>query len=55
MESLSIEEMYDINGGATITSSMINAITKAVGTLYKIGQSVGSSIRRVISGKVCSL
>lgn len=55
MNIMTNNEMYNVTGGAAITSSMINAITKAVGTIYKIGQSVGSSLRRVIGGNFCSL
>ena len=55
MKVLNNNEMYNIVGGAAIGSSLINAITKAVNTIYTIGQSIGSSLRRVVSGSYCSL
>ena len=47
-------EMEKIIGGA-ITSSFINAITKAVNALYNIGKETGSAIRRIINGKYCPI
>lgn len=48
------EQMKYICGGA-ITSAMLNAITKAVNTIYEFGVQVGSSLRRLIKGKYCSI
>ena len=47
-------EMKNINGGS-LTSAMINAITKAVNTIYELGRQTGSSIRRLITGKYCKI
>lgn len=55
MLKINDNEMLNIIGGASIGYSLINAITKAVNTVYSIGQSIGSSLRRVMSGKYCSL
>ena len=44
------EEMQEINGGG-ITSSMINAISKGINTLYELGKQTGAALRRIISGK----
>ncbi len=52
MIELKKEEMYLVEGGA-ITSSFINAITKTATFIYNLGQSVGSSIRRLWGGKYC--
>lgn len=46
------DELEKISGGA-IASSMINAITKAVNTIYTLGKQVGSSFRRVVSKTYC--
>ena len=51
---LNKEEMRNITGGA-ITSAMINAISKAVNTIYELGRQTGSALRRIISGKYCSI
>lgn len=48
------EEMRNITGGS-ISSAMINAITKAVNTIYELGKQTGSTIRRLISGKYCPI
>ncbi len=55
MKKLTIEETYQVMGGASITSSMFNAISNAVSTLFDFGRAVGSSIRRVISGALCQI
>ena len=47
------EEMKQIIGG-TVTSAIINAISKAVSTIYDLGQQTGSAIRRLVSGSYCS-
>ncbi len=48
------EEMKNINGGV-ISSAVLNAITKAVNDLFELGKHTGSSIRRLIKGKYCSI
>ena len=54
MVKINEKEMFNVIGGA-VGYSLINAITKAVQTVYSIGQSIGSSLRRVVSGQYCSL
>ena len=54
IKKLRKEEMENIKGGG-ITSSFINAITKAVNTIYNLGKQTGSAIRRIVSGKYCSI
>lgn len=51
---LNKEEMLKIDGGG-ITSAMLNAISKAVNTLYELGRQTGSALRRIISNKSCAL
>lgn len=51
---LNQEQMKNIAGGA-ITSAMINAISKAVNTLYELGKATGSAIRRLINKTYCPL
>ena len=46
------EEMKSVNGGS-ITSSMINAISKVVQTIYDLGKSTGSAIRRIVTKNYC--
>ena len=52
--NLNKEEMLKVDGGA-ITSAMINAISKAVNTLYELGRQTGSALRRIIKNKYCAL
>lgn len=51
---LNQEQMKNIDGGA-IASAMINAITKAVNSLYELGRATGSAIIRLIKKNTCPL
>ena len=53
MRKLNKEELLNISGGG-ISATWINAISRAVSTLMDLGRSLGTSIRRSISGKICS-
>lgn len=52
---LSNEEMLQVVGGAKISGTVINAFTSAFKVLYGFGQNFGSSLRRIIKKKLCSL
>lgn len=52
MQTLTKQELLNIKGGS-LSSTMLNAITKSVSTLFSIGQAVGSAIRRVWSKNYC--
>lgn len=49
---LSNEELMSVKGGS-LTSQFLNAVTRAVETVLDLGRTVGSSIRRIFSGKLC--
>lgn len=51
---LTKEKMKQIDGGG-ITSAMINAVTKAVNTLYELGRQTGSALRRIVKNKYCPI
>ena len=51
---LTKEELTMINGGG-LTATLLNALSRTVTTLYGIGVAIGSSLRRLISGKMCRL
>lgn len=51
---LSDNELKKVNGGS-ITATFINAIVKGLNILIELGKSLGSSFRRITSGKTCSL
>ena len=55
MKELKKEEMKKIEGGASITAAMLGAIYRLIETIYNLGDALGSSIRRVVEGKNCSL
>jgi len=52
---LNNEKMKQIDGGASITSAMINALSKAVNTLYELGRQTGSAIRRLVNNSYCPI
>lgn len=52
MNKLQKEEMKKIKGGG-MSATMVNAVMRAVATMFNIGQAVGSAIRRTISGSYC--
>ena len=47
-------ELEKITGGV-IASQFINAITKAINSIYELGRETGSALRRMIKGKYCSV
>ena len=56
MLELKEKELNEINGGAVNWSgTFINAITSAGKFIYNLGQSLGSSVRRIVGGNYCSL
>lgn len=56
MQELSNEELMQIQGGANwISGTFLSAINKAANTVFEMGKSLGTAIRRVYSGNVCEL
>ena len=56
MEKLLEKELEKIEGGAINWSgTFINAITSAGKFIYNLGQSIGSSIRRIVGDNYCPL
>ena len=49
------EEMKNIVGGTSISYiTALNTVLKAIGTLFNVGQAIGSAIGRSRSGNTCS-
>ena len=44
-----------IEGGLSVSSSLINAFVGGVKIILEIGRSLGSALRRGSSGKICSI
>lgn len=55
MRELSNKEMLNVEGGGSITGSMLNAVYKIIDTIYSIGESLGSYIRRAVEKKMCNI
>lgn len=56
MKELNNKELMNIEGGANwFTASFFNAASRAIQTVMEVGRSLGSAIRRSISGKYCSI
>lgn len=55
MNKIEENELYEINGGATLSGTLVNAITTAGKFIYSLGQALGSSIRRIVGGSSCSI
>ena len=51
MKELRKEEMLKVKGG--FSSALLNAFMRTVSVMFNLGQAVGSSIRRVVNGKMC--
>ena len=56
MRELDSKELLNIDGGANwLSASFLNAASRALSTLYDLGRSLGTAIRRTINGSVCPL
>ena len=53
MQEIETKELECIIGGLSISGSLITAFTKAITTVYDIGRSLGTALRRVASKGVC--
>lgn len=51
---LSKDELKNIIGGS-ISASMIGYLVRGINSILDLGRSLGSAIRRVQSGRLCSL
>ena len=52
---LSKEELKNIDGGSSITGSLITAFIEGVKAIRSLGRSLGSSIRRLKEKKLCTI
>ncbi|MBR1385522.1 MAG: hypothetical protein IJ568_01685 [Bacilli bacterium] len=55
MERITKEELKNLDGGDTITGTLITAISQGLKTLVDIGRSFGSSIRRIKDKRLCEI
>ncbi len=55
MIKLNKNELRAIRAGAGITGTLLNAILKGIDSFMDVGRYLGSGLRRLIGGKLCSL
>ena len=55
MNKLSKEELSNIDGGTSITGTLISAFTNSLKTVYEFGRSLGNAFRRIKEGKLCEV
>ena len=48
-------ELFTISGGASITGTLINSLTRAITTILELGRSLGTAIRRVSGNNICPI
>lgn len=55
MRELTTEELMEVQGGANLfTGSFITALVRAGDFLMDTGRSLGTAIRRIFDGNVCT-
>lgn len=47
-------ELINVTGGG-FSATLLNALSRAAENIYNFGRSIGSSIRRIRSGRMCPL
>ena len=55
MNKLSNTELLAIIGGASLTGTLVNAVTGAARFIYSVGQAFGSSLRRISEKTLCPI
>ena len=51
---LEYQELSKIRGGVSITATLLNSFARMIGSIYDIGNNLGSSIRRIVEKRFCS-
>ncbi len=55
MKRLEKNELKEIEGGFSITGSIVNAFVEGIKTILDVGRSLGSSLRRLKEDKLCKV
>lgn len=55
MSEINCENLKKIEGGFNLNGTVINYAVKGVQIIFEIGRSIGTTIRRTISGNICPL
>jgi hypothetical protein len=48
-------ELLKIEGGLTISGSLISSLVRGINIVLELGRSLGTAIRRVVDGSICPL
>ena len=46
-------ELYNTNGGVSISGTLINAFTSGIKQILELGRSVGTATRRILANNIC--
>lgn len=55
MREIKVEEMKTVDGGASVTPTLINSVYKVFDFIFELGEALGSYIRRTSDGKMCDI
>lgn len=55
MREIEEKKLEQINGGTTVTATMVNAIMNVIKIIKETGYSLGSGIRRISENNICPL
>ena len=55
MSNIDIKDYYVIEGGLSITSTLINSFSSAIRIVLELGRSLGSALRRGSNGIKCKI
>lgn len=55
MSELNNEETFFVEGGLSVSGTLINSFTAGIKILLELGRSLGSVIRRGGSGQMCKI
>ena len=54
MQELDNRQLFEISGGASwFSGAFFTSISRAIETVMNVGRSLGSAIRRAVSGTIC--
>ncbi len=52
---LNRRDLLSVVGGISISGTLINALVKGINSILDLGRSLGTAIRRINSGSICTL
>ncbi len=55
MKKINNNKLYDIDGGFSLSGTLVNAFSNIINRIHSVGQSFGSALRRLSSKKICKV